>query len=57
MHFDGEYAYEGRSSYQSDIVCTYDGEYLYNRRSTYQSDIRYTTSSRLPFPVLMMMVF
>ena len=40
------YVYAGRSTYSSDIICTYDGKYLYAGRSTYSSDIVCTFDGR-----------
>lgn len=54
--FDGKYIYNGRSTYSSDILYTYDGKYIYNGRSNYSSDILYSFDSRLPLPVLLMML-
>ena len=36
------YIYGGRSTYSSDILCTWDGSYIYSGKSTYSSDIMYT---------------
>ena len=40
--WDGQYFYDNKSTYSSDILCTWSGNHLYKGKSTYSSDVLYT---------------